>query len=154
MEDLIEYHAHYQCGPVEATLQNSAIVHASCHCDDCRDLLDIPFHAFSAWNKGDVIITKVKEHLSVYKHPSLEMTKFFCTHCGETVFNTNVIGWRIVSDLLISKCTQHDLPLNLRPDKHFFYELRAVNIEDDLPKFYAAPTGPSSKNDICIIHAS
>ena len=142
MNDLKEYHIHCECGAVEATLQNNPVVHATCHCDDCRDLLDIPFHAVTAWNKSDVIITKGQENLSVYKHPSLEMTKCFCKHCGETLFNTNVMEWRVVSQLLISKCNNDEIPEKLRSDKHFFYEQRVVDIADDLPKFLRGTDGP------------
>lgn len=142
MEDSKEYEVHCQCGAVEVTLKNTPIVHATCHCDDCRDLLDIPFHAVTAWNKEDVIIVKGEKNLSVYKHPSLEMTRCFCKHCGETVFNTNVMDWRVVSQYLISKCNHNEIPEKLRSDKHFFYENRVIDIQDDLPKFLRGTDGP------------
>ena len=142
MNDSKEYQVHCQCGAVEATLQNSPIVHATCHCDDCRDLLDTPFHAVTAWDKSDVIIKKGEKDLSIYKHPTLEMTRCFCKHCGETLFNTNVMDWRVVSQFLISKCNNNEVPENLRSDKHFFYAQRVVDIQDDLPKFLRGTDGP------------
>ena len=136
------YQVHCQCGAVEVILKNTPIVHATCHCVDCRDLLNTPFHSVTAWNKEDAIIVKGEKVLSIYKHPSLEMTRRFCKHCGETVFNTNVMDWRVVSQLLIEKCNQNEIPEKLRSDKHFFYEQRVVDIQDDLPKFLRGTDGP------------
>ena len=139
------YKVHCQCGAVEARLANSPIVHAVCHCEDCRDLLDIPFHALTAWDKDDVLIEKGENDLSIYNHPSLEMSRVFCRNCGETIFNTNVMGWRVVSQLLISKCNNNEIPENLRSDKHFFYEQRVVDIQDDLPRYLRGTDGPVYK---------
>ena len=142
MKESKEYQAHCQCGAIEVKLKNTPIVHATCHCKDCRDLLDIPFHAVTAWNKDDVLFVKGEKHLAIYKHPSLEMTRCFCKNCGETVFNTNVMDWRVVSQLLISKCNNNVIPEQLKSDKHFFYEQRVVNVKDDLPKFLRGTDGP------------
>ena len=137
-----EYTVHCQCGAIEVQLRNSPIVHAFCHCSDCRDLLDFPFHAVTAWKNEDAVIVKGEKDLSVYKHPSLEMTMCFCRHCCETVFNTNVMDWRVISQLLISKCYNNEIPEKLRSDKHFFYEQRVVDIQDGLPKFLRGTDGP------------
>jgi hypothetical protein len=111
-------------------LRNSPIDHAFCHCSDCRDLLDIPFYAVTAWKNEDAVIVKGEKDLSVYKLASLEMTRCFCRHCGEAVFNTNVMGWRAISQLLISKCYNNEIPEKLRSDKHFLLEQRVVDIQD------------------------
>lgn len=66
----------------------------------------------------------------------------FYKHCGETVFNTNVMYWRVISQLLISKCNNNEIPDNLRSDKHFYYEQRVVDIQDELPKFLRGTDGP------------
>jgi len=42
MKESQEIQAHCQCGAIEIKIQNTPIVHATCHCEDCRDLLDIP----------------------------------------------------------------------------------------------------------------
>lgn len=94
MKESKEYQAHCQCGAINIKLQNTPIVHATCHCEDCRDLLDIPFHAVTAWNKDDVLIVKGEEDLAIYKHPSLEMTRCFCKNSVEKQFliQTSWIG--------------------------------------------------------------
>ena len=142
MKSSNEIPVHCQCGAIEVILHNSPVVHAFCHCSDCRELLNIPFHAVTAWKKDDAVIVKGDDALSVYKHPRLEMTRCFCKHCGETVFNTNAMGWRVISQLLIAKCHDNQIPQRLRSDKHFFYAERVVDIQDELPKFLRGTDGP------------
>lgn len=44
------------------------------------------------------------------------------------------MDWRIVSQLLISKCYGGNLPEALHSKMHFFYGSRIVDIDDQLPK--------------------
>ena len=62
------------------------------------------------------------------------MKRFYCASCGETLFNSNAMDWRIVSQLLIIKCYGGELTEPLQSTMHFFYARRIVNIDDDLPK--------------------
>ncbi len=75
-----------------------------------------------------------EDSLQVYQHPTKRMRRCYCAHCGETLFNTNAMDWRVVSQLLIRKCYDGALPEALRPRAHFFYGRRIVDIDDDLPK--------------------
>jgi len=50
--------------------------------------------------------------------------------------------WRVISQLLISKCNNNEIPEDLRSDKHFYYEQRVVDIQDELPKFLRGTDGP------------
>ena len=50
--------------------------------------------------------------------------------------------WRVISQLLISKCNNNETPEDLRSDKHFYYEQRVVDIQDELPKFLRGTDGP------------
>ena len=109
-------------------------VHAFCHCEDCRALLDVPYHSVVAWDANHVSLMSGEEHAVEYKYPTLEMTRVFCKHCGETVYNTNAMGWRLVSQLLIRKCNNDHLPEELQSNAHFFYDRRIVNVDDALPK--------------------
>jgi len=51
------YKVHCDCGAVELSITGQPIVHAYCHCVDCRELLNVPYHAVTAWNSKDVTIT-------------------------------------------------------------------------------------------------
>ena len=129
-----EYQVHCDCGSVSLSMKGTPKVHAFCHCEDCRNLLDVPYHSVTAWEAEDVQFTSGEEHAVVYQHPTLEMTKVFCKHCGETVYNTNAMGWKLVSQLLISKCNDDELPEELKSNAHFFYDRRIIDVDDKLPK--------------------
>ena len=90
-------------------------------------------------------ITDGKDNLVEYQHPELDMKRVFCANCGEVLFNTNSMGWRVVSQWLIAKCSDGKLPHELCSDKHFFYEQRVIDIDDELPKFLRGTDGPLLK---------
>ena len=136
------YIVHCDCKAVELCLAGHPIVHAHCHCVDCRELLNVPYHAVTAWNREDVTIPKGSDKLVEYQHPELDMKRVFCAHCGEVLFNTNSMGWRVVSQWLIAKCNDGELPPELCSDKHFFYEQRVVDVVDELPKYLRGTNGP------------
>ena len=128
------YQVHCDCGAVELEMSGTPRVHAYCHCEDCRELLDVPFHSVVAWDAERVNVIAGAEHAVDYKYPTLEMTRVFCKHCGETVYNTNAMGWRLVSQLLIRKCNGGELPEELQSDAHFFYDRRIIDIDDQIAK--------------------
>lgn len=129
-----QYQVHCDCGAVSLSMSGSPKVHAYCHCEDCRTLLDVPYHSVAAWNADEVTITSGKESTVEYQHPTLTMTRAFCKHCGETVYNTNAMGWRLVSQLLIRKCNKDKLPEELKSNAHFYYDRRIIDIDDQIPK--------------------
>ena len=132
---MTSYQIHCECGAIRAELSGSPRVKGHCHCEDCRELLDIPFHSVTAWNAEQVTVTRGPDSLAEYQHPQLEMKRFYCKHCGETLFNSNAMDWRIVSQHLIRKCSGGELPGELASESHFFYDRRIIDIEDELPKY-------------------
>lgn len=128
------YSVRCDCNSVELEMVGPPRVQAFCHCEDCRTLLDVPYHSINAWDAENVNIVRGEEHVIEYKYPTLEMTRVFCKHCGETVYNTNAMGWRLVSQMLIRKCNNDELPSELESNAHYFYDRRIVDIDDQLPK--------------------
>ncbi len=128
------YKVHCDCGAVEVEMTGSPRVHAYCHCEDCRELLDVPYHSVVAWDADQVTVTAGQESAVEYKYPTLEMTRVFCKLCGETVYNTNAMGWRLVSQLLVRKCNDGKLPEEFQSNAHFFYDRRIIDIDDQIPK--------------------
>ena len=128
------YHIHCGCGAIKATLEGDPRVKGHCHCEDCRDLLNVPFHSVNAWNKDQLQITDGESLLSEYQHPHLQMKRTYCSCCGETLFNTNAMDWRVVSQHLIRKCNNDVLPEELLSESHFYYTRRIIDIDDNLPK--------------------
>jgi hypothetical protein len=122
------------CKTIEVEMVGKPRVHAYCHCEDCRELLDVPYHSVVAWDADQVNITAGHDSAVEYKYPTLEMTRVFCRNCGETVYNTNAMGWRLVSQLLIRKCNDGELPDEFQSNAHFFYDRRIIDIDDPIPK--------------------
>ena len=129
-----QYKVHCDCGAVALSMTGSPKVHAYCHCEDCRTLLDVPYHSVTAWNADEVAVTSGKESIVEYQHPTLTMTRVFCKNCGETVYNTNAMGWRLVSQLLIRKCNNDELPEEFKSNAHFYYDRRIIDIDDQISK--------------------
>ncbi len=142
MNKVQDYRVVCDCGSVELQIKGEPVVHAYCHCQDCRDLLDVPFNALTAWNEDQVQVVKGEEALLEYKYPGKEMKRYSCKSCGALLFNTNVYGWRLVSQALVRKCHAGELPVGLESDKHFYYEERVVDITDPLPKYLQGVDGP------------
>lgn len=128
------FNAKCTCGKVETQMTGEPRVRGICHCGDCRELLNIPYHAVNAWEKDNVAITTGQESIKEYQHPKLNMKRVYCESCGEVVYNTNGMDWRIFSQHFIKKNYNGELPELLRPKGHFFYGRRIVDINDELPK--------------------
>lgn len=109
-------------------------VHGYCHCEDCRELLQVPYHSVLAWEGDQVTISHGEADTIEFRHPSKHMTRVFCRHCGEVLLNTNKMGWKLVSQLLFRKCNGDTLPAGFEPTGHFFYDRRVIDISDSLPK--------------------
>lgn len=129
-----KYEIECECGEVKLSLSGKPRVKGFCHCEDCRTLLNIPFHSVTAWNKEQVEIIRGQESLMSYQHPILEMKRVYCSVCGETLYNTNAMDWRVIPQLLIRKCNDNNLPDELTSDSHFFYGRRVIDVNDGLPK--------------------
>lgn len=122
------------CTAVKLRLHGEPRVRGFCHCEDCRDLLKIPYHSVTAWEGDSCEVIEGEDFISVFQHPTRQMKRYFCARCGETLFNSNAAGWRVVSQLLIRKNCGGELPPGLESKMHFFYDRRIVDIDDELPK--------------------
>ena len=128
------YDVSCTCGAVSMQLQGEPRVRGHCHCNACRTLLDTPYHSVNAWNPEQVTITKGAAQLVHFQHPELTMKKVYCGTCGDVLFNTNKMDWRVVSQHLMARNNGGILPEALQSQSHFHYANRIVDVDDDLPK--------------------
>ena len=136
------YQVHCDCGDVSLRLRGKPIVHAYCHCQDCRDLLNAPVNALAAWDNDTVQVINGNERLAEYRYPGKAMKRCFCRKCGATLFNTKAYDWVVVSQSLLRKCGADRLPPELEFDKHVFYQERVIAIDDTLAKYLKGVDGP------------
>lgn len=127
-------HVQCECNTVMLTIKGKPKVTAYCHCKDCRDLLQVPFHAVLAWEPWQVEITQGLDDCVTYQHPAKKMKRIFCKHCGDVLYNTNAMNWKLISQWLYRKCNGDELPKDLSSEAHFYYSERVVDIDDELPK--------------------
>lgn len=128
------YSATCSCENVRVTMTGMPKVRGTCHCGDCRELLNVPYHAVNAWEKDKVTVVAGEGSMCEFSHPRLNMKKFFCSNCGDVIFNSNALDWRVFSQHFLTRSYGGELPLELQSKSHFFYGRRIVNIDDDLPK--------------------
>lgn len=129
-----KYRVRCDCESVEVEMAGEPRVHAYCHCEDCRELLQTPYHSVLAWEENQLEVIKGQSDVVEFQHPTKRMKRIFCKHCGEVLFNTNAVGWKLVSQLLFRKCNDNQLPSNFKSNAHFFYDRRVIDIDDDLTK--------------------
>lgn len=128
------YDVTCSCGTVAMQLTGELRVRGHCHCNACRALLDTPYHSVNAWNPEQVFVTKGEDHLKGFQHPDLTMKKVYCETCGDVLWNTNKMDWRVVSQHLMARNNGGALPEALQSQSHFFYANRIIDVDDDLPK--------------------
>ena len=116
------HQVHCDCNAIKISMEGKPKVHAYCHCDDCRELLQVPYHSVLAWESDKVSLVKGSESLIEYQHPKKKMKRMFCKDCGEVIYNTNAMGWKLVSQLLFKKCHENALPDGYESNAHFFYK--------------------------------
>jgi hypothetical protein len=62
--------------------------------------------------------------------------------CAPLPLVSLVVKWRLVSQTLIRKCNSNSLPDELESDKHFYYDERVIDIQDNLSKYLQGVDGP------------
>lgn len=129
-----KYRVKCDCESVEVEMTGEPRVHAYCHCEDCRELLQVPYHSVLAWEEDQLVVIKGQSNVVEFQHPTKRMKRIFCQYCGEVLFNTNAMGWKLVSQFLFRKCNDNQLPNNFKSNAHFFYDRRVIDIDDDLAK--------------------
>ena len=134
MSKVNNYKANCSCGKIEVSMLGAPKVRGFCHCEDCRELLNVPYHSVNAWEKDNVSIKNGVEHIRKFQHPTLTMTKYYCSECGDIIYNSNAMDWKVFSQLFIAKSYGGELPNELHSTSHFFYDRRIIDVDDELPK--------------------
>jgi hypothetical protein len=72
------YKVSCDCGSVELSMTGYPKIKAYCHCEDCRNLLQVPFHSVCVWDKDKVTVTHGQEYVGEFQHPTKKMARYFC----------------------------------------------------------------------------
>lgn len=136
--------SHHQiaclCGAVTVDLTGEPAARANCHCATCRDFYATPMLSATAWANENVA---PHGELSVFQHPTKQMSRAFCPKCGETLFGTNRLGMRVVPNSLLARANGGTLPANCTPSMHLFYRHRVIDVNDTVIKYVDGWDGPT-----------
>lgn len=127
------------CGQCAFELHGEPAARAHCHCNACRDFYGAAVLSATAWNAGAVHLSRGDS--ASFAHPVRQMSRTFCTHCGETLFGTNRLGMRVVPNSIVARAGG-SLPLSWQPTMHLFYRHRLISVDDVLPKYLDGWDGP------------
>lgn len=78
------------CGAIRYRIDGEMIVHAACHCSDCRRHAGAPMVAWSMYPEEAITVTKGGP--KVYES-SEHGRRYFCANCGSGLFykNANIL---------------------------------------------------------------
>lgn len=132
------------CGSVRLDLLGQPAARANCHCQSCRDFYATSMLSATAWHveattlNGSGTIT--------FHHPKKQLSRTFCSSCGDTVFGTNRLGMRVVPNSLVARALGGVLPEHFQPTMHLFYRQRIIDVTDALTKYLDGWDGPEYKH--------
>lgn len=132
---------HCLCGAVNIKLNGQPQARANCHCRSCQDFYGTSMLSATAWLAEQVTIASGS--VSSFSHPSKDLSRTFCSGCGETVFGTNRLGMRVLPNTILARAAGGEVPEEMRPTMHLFYRHRIIDIQDELPKYLDGWDGPT-----------
>jgi hypothetical protein len=94
------------CGAIRYSVDGEAIVHALCHCTDCRRHAGAPMVGWAMFKSGEVTVTKGAPR--VYAS-SAEGRRYFCPDCGTGLFFTNDVVLPGIKDVQSATFDDPDL---------------------------------------------
>lgn len=130
------------CGAVVMQLSGEPVARAICHCHACRDLYGSMLLAATAWQPEQLVHLGDPTALLDYAHPTRDMRRVSCRHCGELVHGRNRLGMGVIPNARFARHHDGELPTRLAPTMHLFYAARTMDTTDALPKYLQGWDGP------------
>ena len=123
------------CGAIRYQVEGDAIVHALCHCTDCRRHAGAPMVGWTMYPESAVKVSKGAP--KVYRS-SQHGRRHFCPDCGTGLFYVNA---EILPGLIDVQSGTYDDPEILPPQVHVQVAERLTWLEraNELPMFQRYP---------------
>lgn len=128
------YQGQCFCGAVKIEVSGEPAVAGICHCESCQKWHAAPIAAFALWPKDSVRITQGEDILGTFNKTG-ESARRWCTQCGSNVLNEKPQMDMVVVYAPVLAPSK----MIARPSLHLFYEERALDINDGLPKYADVP---------------
>ena len=126
------------CGAIRYEVEGDAIVHALCHCRDCRLHAGAPVVGWTMYAENALKVTKGKP--KVYRS-SEHVRRHFCADCGTGLFSDNA---GLMPGIVDIQSATYDNPESLPPTMQIQVaeRLRWMEHAHELPTFDRFPPQP------------
>ncbi|CAE7203253.1 unnamed protein product [Symbiodinium sp. CCMP2592] len=116
------------CGDVALRIRGTPVSACYCHCNACRRYTKQLFSAMALFSPSAV---EVRGTATSYA-TSADLARFHCARCGSHLYEEGG-GLRMVPIAMLAQGTE--IPEEVWPRAHIFYENRVVDVRDGLPKY-------------------
>jgi len=134
-----KYQASCFCGAVRYEVSADPVDTKICHCTTCQRLHGAPMQWAAIFHKRHVRFTAGLEHLVFYNSEQnrperILPCKVRCGKCGTPIADEGRRMW-LAFPSLFNFGHPAKVPESFKPTCHLFYGSRAIEIQDDLPKW-------------------
>ena len=134
-----KYQARCYCGETRYEVAADPVDAKICHCRTCQQLHGAPMQWAAIFHKRDVRITAGAEHLRFYnsdrnRYERVQPCKVSCALCGTLIADEGRNMW-LAFPSLFDFGAPPKVPESFKPTCHIFYQMRVMDIADDLPKW-------------------
>ncbi len=134
-----KYRARCHCNAVKYEVCSDPVDSKICHCRVCQTLHGAPMQWAAIFHKHHVRITEGINHLSFYnselnKYERILPCKVSCALCGTLIADEGRNMW-LAFPSLFDFGVPPSVPKKFKPTCHVFYNMRVIDISDDLPKW-------------------
>lgn len=133
---------HCRCNASRLVATGIPLLRAYCHCSSCRSFHGGPMFAATVWRSADVSAATGANFIKQYPHPTLQMQRNFCAICGDVMYATNRLGFKVVPNTVPANTCDGVVPERFVPTAHVYYAFRQIDVDDSLPKYLERPGGP------------
>ena len=120
------------CGSVQFEVTGDAPLQGYCHCEDCRRWSGAPVTSYALWQSDAVRITAGEDKLVTYTRSGQAHRKH-CRECGGALMTE--LPAADMTDVYPHLLKDYDFV----PQAHIWYGVRAIDLDDGLPKFKDMP---------------
>ena len=135
----VKYRASCHCNAIQYEVCDDPVDAKICHCLTCQKLHGAPMQWAAIFHKHHVRFSSGIELLRFYnnelnQHKRILPCKVSCSVCGTLIADEGRNMWLAFPSLFdFGKASI--VPDKFKPTCHIFYNLRVVDVNDDLPKW-------------------
>ncbi|WP_022669069.1 GFA family protein [Desulfospira joergensenii] len=134
-----KYEAACFCGTVRYEVSNDPLDAKICHCLACQKLHGAPMQWAAIFHKRHVRLTAGLKHLIFFNSEQnrperILPCKVRCGRCGTPIADEGRRMWLAFPELF-NFGHRTKVPDSFKPTCHIFYDMRILEIMDDLPKW-------------------